>query len=445
MVKIGLKDWAIIKAYRHPVMPQVLLNGIISGLPWVMFGALLSLWLDSGGHSRTEIGVFGLLALAYSLNLLWAPLVDNGALFGCESLGRRRSWMLTMQVVILLCLLAVVCLDIEQHIGLLTALMLLIAFAGATQDIAIDAFRIEQTNAIDSASVSAGAAITTIGWWTGYGLGGALSIASLHWLKGYFPDNYWQLSYLILACMVALCIAAILWLQHAFPEAKRSNTRQKKHSPLNLWKIYANPIKSFVRNYGLKYGSVLLATIVLFKLGEAFLGRMSILFYNQHFSKLDIALYSKGLGTITYCVFAFIASFLSIRFGLYRGLLIGGVLMSSTNLLFALLAHFPTKSLFGFAVVADQITTAISTVIFVTFISQLCDRKYAATHYAALASLGNFGRVSLASFSGLAVDSLDGNWSLFFVITALMVVPSLALIIWMRTPINNALATGSQT
>ena len=430
----------VLKAYRHPIMPQILLNGIISGLPWSIFGSLLSLWLASAGYSRSAIGGFGLIALAYSMNLLWAPLVDRGALFNWQRLGARRSWIIVAQCVILLCLIGIMFTDIRQDIVVLSALMVVAAFAGATQDVAIDAIRIEQTTAAGPAFVVAGAATTTIGWWTGYGLGGAISIGSLHWFETYFPDSQWQMSYMVIFFLVGLCMLGMLWVQKAYPEPARQRAKRPVFSLSFVAHLYLDPIRSFLKNYGLKLGSALLAAIVLFKLGEAFLGRMSIVFYNEYFSKADIALYSKGLGTISYCVFALIGSVLSVRYGLLRGLLIGGVLMSSTNLLFALLAHYPTDALFGFAVVADQFTTAISTVVFVAFISQLCDKQHTATHYAALASVGNFSRISLAGFSGVMVDGLGGNWSVFFVITALMVLPSLCLLWFMRASIARALS-----
>jgi PAT family beta-lactamase induction signal transducer AmpG len=436
-----LRQSAVLKAYGHPVMRQVFLNGIISGLPWVIFGSVLTLWLASAGHSRSAIGAFGWIGLAYSLNLIWAPIMDRGALPALAKLGSRRSWIFSMQCCILLCLAGIMLVDIQQHIVLLTILMVIAAFAGATQDVAIDALRIEQTRAVSPAAVVAGAAATTIGWWTGYGLGGALVIGSLHWLETGFPDYQWQLGYMCIFVLVALCLSALWWVQKIYPEPDRPAPERLKFSADFLLRLYLDPIQSFLKNYGAKLGIALLTAIILFKLGEAFLGRMSLVFYNENFSKADIALYSKGFGTVAYCIFAFIGSLLSVRYGLLRGLLIGGVLMSSTNLLFALLAHFPDRALFGFAVVADQFTTAISTIVFVAFISQLCNKRHTATHYAALASLGNFSRVSLAGFSGVMVDGLGGNWALFFVITALMVLPSLALLWFMRTPISRALSS----
>lgn len=449
-------------AYRAPVMRTVLVNGIVSGFPWTIFGSLLSLWLQSAGYSRSQIGIFALLTLPYALNLLWAPLVDTGALFKRFALGARHSWIIAMQCILLLCLLLTASLDIGNHITLLAVVMLIVAFAGATQDVAIDAWRIEQTSSIAPAFTAAGAAVSTIGWWTGYGLGGALSIGSLQWLEIHFPQRSWQMSYLLLAVLVVLCIVALLYTRRIVPEVHKpqpkrtTSTAKHAHTDTKPWpafisnlralcQLYIHPVRSFVRNYGFKLGSTLLAAIFLFKLGEAFLGKMSIVFYGEYFSKNDIALYSKTFGALSYCLFAFVGSLLSVRFGLLRGMVIGGILMAATNLLFALLPHYPNTALFAFTVAADQMTTGISSVAFVAFISQLCDRFHTATHYAALASLGNLARTTLASSSGLVVDGLGGNWSLFFIITSLMVLPSLLLLLWMRTPITTALTRRTHT
>ena len=156
---------------------------------------------------------------------------------------------------------------------------------------------------------------------------------------------------------------------------------------------------------------------------------MSLVFYKEvGFTKTEIGLLSGGLGTITVCVFSILGSFVNARYGLLKGLFLGGIAMAATNLFLAALAIWPSKELFAVAVVADQFTTAVSTVAFVAFLSQLCDRAYTATQYAALASIGNLSRTTLAAASGFIVDGLGGNWAIFFVLTTIMVLPSLALL-----------------
>ena len=184
---------------------------------------------------------------------------------------------------------------------------------------------------------------------------------------------------------------------------------------------------------------LLLGFVFLFKIGEAFLGRMSIIFYDDiGFSKKDIALYSKGYGYIVTIIFTILGSFFAIRSGLIRGMIIAGLLMASTNLLFSVLAWYgKSELLFASAVILDEITSAISTVIFVAFVSVLVDRTYTATHYALMASIATLGKNVFSSFSGYVVDNLEflntstnshNDWVVFFIITTIMVFPSLGFL-----------------
>jgi PAT family beta-lactamase induction signal transducer AmpG len=192
-----------------------------------------------------------------------------------------------------------------------------------------------------------------------------------------------------------------------------------------------DPLLSFFRKNGMQIGIMILAFIFLFKIGEAFMGKMSIVFYKEvGFSKSDIALYSKGLGWITTVTFTLIGGFFALRTGVVRALLISGIAMAGTNILFSVLAWVgPNELLFAFAVIVDDLAAAFATVAFVTFISLLVDRNYTATQYALLASIGTLGRTLLASSSGALVDGLGGDWGLFFILTAIMVIPSL-LLLW---------------
>jgi len=192
------------------------------------------------------------------------------------------------------------------------------------------------------------------------------------------------------------------------------------------------PLASFFRRNGLAIALAVLGFIFLFKIGEAFLGRMSIIFYKEMgFSKTDIALYSKGIGWVTTVVFTLLGGLFAVRAGLVRAMFLAGVLMALTNLLFSVLAWSgKSEPMFAFAVIMDDLTGAFATVTFVAFISMLVDRTYTATQYALLASIGTAGRTLFASSSGALVDWLDGDWGLFFVITAVMVLPSL-LCLWL--------------
>ena len=182
----------------------------------------------------------------------------------------------------------------------------------------------------------------------------------------------------------------------------------------------------------------IISFIFLFKIGEAFLGRMSVIFYKEiGFSKSDIALYSKTFGWITTVIFTLLGGMFAIRSGVIKSMFLAGILMALTNVLFSFLA-WSDKSylLFAIAVILDDMAAAFATVAFVAFISLLVDRNYTATQYALLASLGTAGRTTLASSSGALVDWLNGDWGIFFIITAIMVIPSLVLLYVIKSKIK---------
>ena len=192
------------------------------------------------------------------------------------------------------------------------------------------------------------------------------------------------------------------------------------------------PIMSFFKKNGFSIAMSILGFVFLFKVGEAFLGRMSIIFYKEiGFSKTDIAIYSKTLGWITTVIFTLLGGLFVIRSGILKAMFLAGAIMASTNFLFSVLAWSDkSELLFAIAVIFDDIAAAFATVAFVAFISLLVDRAYTATQYALLASIGTAGRTTLASSSGALVDWLNGDWGMFFILTALMVIPSL-IILWL--------------
>lgn len=438
--------------YADRRMPKLLFLGYIQGFPWLLIGSMLALWLKEEGVSRTDIGLFGLLFSVYAVNALWSPLVDKCPLpWLTRRLGQRRAWILMAQAVIAAALAAIYFLpNAAAHPWHIAALMLAIATASATQDIALDAKRIELIGTSEPEKVSPGAAVFTAGFYMGFAGTKLLSLPFAESLQNVGATNAWQSTYLLMGLIVLLCMAGLIfWITPDSPESPESPSSppESSESPppppryfANPLRLYGDPIAAFIKNYTLYPALLLLAFIFFFKIGEAFLGRMSVIFYQEiGFSKTDIAIVSGGLGFVTFCLFALVGSLLNARYGLLKGIFIAGVAMAATNLLFAALAYHPTQALFVTAVVADQFTTATSTVAFVAFLSQLCDRRHTATHYAALGSLGNLSRTMLAAGSGWMVDSLQtatgdtaaGNahaWAAFFVITVLMVIPSLYIL-----------------
>ncbi|WP_281559645.1 MFS transporter [Thalassomonas sp. RHCl1] len=502
--------------------------GIASGFPWVMTGSAMSGWLTDAGLSRSSIGLFGLIFVAYSINFLWSPLVDRLKVpLLTRFIGQRRSWILTTQLLIMLATLQLSQLDVVNQLSLMAFFGLIIAICGATQDIAIDAYRIDLLQDKDTNYMAAGSAMATSGWWTGFaGLG------SIPFILVDQPDWQWSQVYLVLAVIMAILMITAMVVRE--PKSNREAVQQKieknylqalptqGRQPLAILLIlpaifaaiiYANigypgwpqgvidsgyrfwlisvfillllllfsqqltrlnkvvssqimnnetgtgpvstpnrtlrltawllttlvaPIQEFFDRNGARLSIAILLFIFLFKLGEAYLGRMSIVFYREvGFSNSDIAYYSKMINWSVTIIFSLIGSVFTIRYGILKGLFIGGTAMAASNLLFSVMAIVgPDKALFAFTVFVDGFTSAWGSVAFVALLSVLCNHTFTASQYALMASLGTFGRVMLGSYSGIIVDWLDGNWSLFFVLTAFMVIPSLLFLYSIRKPLT---------
>ena len=432
--------------YFDKRMLKILLLGSISGFPWVLIGSSLSLWLKEDGLSRATVGWAGLIFGVYAFNYLWAPLVDRIQIpFLTKKIGHRRGWIVLMQLIILTSLVLWSLINPTENLALVITVGLLIAIASATQDITVDALRIEQIGENEGKSMAAGAAMAVVGWWSGYKLGGVLALFSAEHFQMLGFENYWQITFLILGILIILMNIGLM-----FVGEQNSNERRDKQalndkiiseklgnnnffSNLITWigGTLGGPIISFFKKNGFSIALGILGFVFLFKVGEAFLGRMSIIFYKEiGFSKSDIAIYSKTLGWITTVIFTLLGGLFVIRSGVLKAMFLAGIIMASTNLLFSVLAWSDkSELLFAIAVIFDDIAAAFATVAFVAFISLLVDRAYTATQYALLASIGTAGRTTLASSSGALVDWLNGDWGLFFILTALMVIPSL-IILW---------------
>ena len=443
--------------YYDKRMLRILLLGAISGFPWVLIASSLSLWLKEEGLSRSTIGWAGLIFGVYAFNYLWAPIIDRVQIpYLTKKLGHRRGWIVLMQIIILLCLVVWSVINPTENLALLISVGLIIAIASATQDITVDALRIEQINENEGKSMAAGAAMAVVGWWTGYKLGGVVALFTAEFFENLGVSDYWQTTFLILGILIILMNIGLMFVHEPIQtdrQAKQKETDQLIEKKLGSSNFVTNfiayitgtiggPIISFFKKNGFAIAGGILAFVFLFKIGEAFMGRMSIVFYKEiGFSKGQIAIYSKGLGWITTVIFTLLGGLMAMRAGTIKTMFFAGGLMAITNLLFAVLAWTgKSEILFAIAVIADDITAAFATVAFVAFISLLVDRTYTATQYALLASIGTAGRTTLASSSGALVDWLNGDWGTFFVLTTIMVIPSL-LCLWL---IKNKIKIGEK-
>lgn len=492
-------------------MLSIFLFGIASGFPWVMIGSVMSAWLKDAGLTRSAIGYFSAVFAVYSINFLWSPLLDRIRLpVVGRHLGQRRGWIFIMQMLIAAGCFTLSQLQPSQNLTLAGLVALGIALASATQDMAIDAYRIESIDPRHNERQSSAAAMATSGWWTGYAGLGAIPFFVVDISGWSWPDIYQVLAAMMLLLslgvwvasepvsyreqqynqaharyaeaiaahgrraylpILALLIAIGLCLYQVFappslpqhphlvaglvvlalvfaisslsrllrPTSRSCVTVGPYHRAISHVMVsLAEPLRDFFVRNGLRLGLGLLAFVLLFKLGEAILGRMSIVFYKEiGFSNADIGAYSKLLTWGVTVLASAISGLITLRIGIIKGLFLGGLVMAASNLLFALLATVgPSKPLLFVTIVVDGFTAAWGTVAFMAFISVLCNRAFTASQYALLASVATFGRTTLGAYSGVLVDTLGGNWQWFFSLTALMVLPSLGLLYLMRHQIR---------
>lgn len=436
-----------IQSYMDRRLMWVFMLGCSSGFPWVLIGSNMSGWLKDAGLTRAAIGYFGSVFAVYAINFLWAPLVDRVRLPLLHAmLGQRRSWIFLCQSVVLVCTLLIAGVDPSQNLMLTSMLALGIAISSATQDIAIDAFRIDSFPKSEPSKLPQASAMAVIGWWTGYSLPGYVAFINADAIG-------WNGVYYGMAAIVGLLM--IFTLLVGEPNTQRDVLQaqaEQRHSQVVgnraiawLTVTVVEPFLDFFKRNGFRVALTLLLFVFLFKIGEAFLGRMSITFYKEiGFSNEQIGYYSKLIGWGLTILFTLVGSMVNVKFGIVRGLMIGGIAMASSNLMFAWMAKVgPNEQLFLATLFVDNFTSAFSTVAFVSFLTVVTGQAFSATQYALLASLGNFGRTTLASFSGELVDYLN-DWSTFFILTAVMVIPSLIMLYSLRHYFSDMLVKAKQ-
>lgn len=436
----------------------IFLLGFSSGFPWVLHGSVLTLWMQSSGLSRSAIGYIGAVATVYAINWMWAPFVDKIRLpLLYRVFGQRRSWILLTQTFIVLSILLLSLGDPRQNLMLVSLCALSVAVFSATQDIAVDAYRISifSRQEMDDKMPFA-AAVTTTGWWAGYGfIGGALALGlggetiGLAW-----PDVYRVLALLYIVLMICVMLVREPAEEPAAASAQSDGVLAAKDggvlqadapdhaagvaepagwANVKLWfnTLLIGPFREFFQRCGWKLAISIFALLILFRLGDAMLGRMSLVFYVEvGFSRDEIAFYTKFFGGLMTAFFCLAGALINTRFGVLKGLFVGGIAMGLANCMFAIIAIVgPSVPLLLVTLVVDNFTAAFATVAFISFISYFTSRTYTGTQYALMSSVSNFGRTTLAASSGFLVDSLGGNWALFFVLTGAMVIPGL-LMLW---------------
>ncbi|MGH3753874.1 MAG: AmpG family muropeptide MFS transporter [Pseudonocardiaceae bacterium] len=406
-------------AYREPRLVIIFLMGFASGLPLALTGATLAIWLTDLGLSLTSIGLFAALGVPYSVKFVWSPLIDRVPIpVLTRRLGRRRSWLLVIQLALAG---AVVALGATRprEAPLWTALAALgVAFLSASQDVVIDAYRIETAGEHEQ---GAAAAMTQYG----YRLGMLASGAGALFLAALLP---WSWVYAVLAGLLSIGVLTTLLA----PEPKAGAVAAPGAGFLGrLREAVIAPFTEFLGRSGAAVALLILAFTVLYTLGDAFAAAMANPFYvKTGFSKVEIATVTKVFGLGATLTGVFLGGLAVGRYGVLKALLVGGICQALSNLMFAAQALAgPDVRILACTIAIENLTGGVASAAFVAYLSVLCNVAYTATQYALFTSFVAVGRTLVASTSGWVADHV--GWVTFFLISALFALPGLAILGWM--------------
>jgi len=406
----------------------VLVLGFASGLPLLLTFSTLSAWLATMGIKRATIGAFALAGTPYSLKFLWSPLIDR--LPPPLPLGRRRGWGVSIQIALIAAIVALGTCDPKQHIGTMAALALLVAFLSASQDVVIDAWRVEilpdEYQGPGAGAIQTGYRIAMLA----SGAGALIIADHAGWFAAY-------------ATMAALLSAGLLVFlfgpepASAAPTGRSAET--SRWDAMRRWFATAigGPFADFARR---PMWPLIIIAVVGYKLGEAMAGVMATpLYISLGFSLTEIAAVSKLVGFFATVVGALIGGIVAARYGILRSLLLCGILQSAGNLFYVLQAIQGHKIFYlALCVTAENLTGAMAGAALVAYLSSLCSPAFTATQYALLSSLASVGRTLFASSGGVLADAL--GWVPFFLLTTVVTVPALLLLAWIaqRSPAAEA-------
>ncbi len=425
------------RVYSEAATLRMLLLGFSAGLPLLLVFGTLSFWLREAGIDRTTIGYLSWVGLAYGFKWAWAPLVDRLPIpLLTRWLGRRRSWLLLSQATIITALVCMALTDPKQDLLPVVWCALAVAFGSATQDIALDAYRIESADikrqAALAASYQTGYRVAMI--WAG---AGALWIAARAEVVGSagvtgYQHGAWQAAYLVMAVSMLVGVVTVL----CSPEPQRRELPAVRNAAEWLKGALVDPFADFLRRYG-KQALLILALIALYRISDVVMGIMANPFYvDMGYTKDEVATVTKIYGVIMTLVGAFVGGGLAMRFGVMKVLMLGAVLSAGSNLLFAWLStrgHDVTALIF--VISADNLSSGIASAAFIAYLSSLTNVNYSATQYALFSSMMLLLPKTLAGYSGRYVDAFGYNN--FFTATAILGLPVL-LLVWLASRQNTA-------
>ena len=432
------RSWSdTLKVYLEPATLRMLFLGFSAGLPLMLVLGTLSFWLREAGIDRSTIGYLSWVGLAYAFKWLWAPLVDRLPLpLLTHMMGRRRSWLLLSQLAIMSGLAGMAFNDPGLVLEPVVWCALLVAFGSATQDIALDAFRIESADTDRQPALAAnyqtGYRLAMI--WAGAGVLWIAARAELTGISTYQP-HAWRIAYLIMAASMLVGVITVLFCK----EPARRELPPAQNMSAWLDDVVIGPFREFILRYRWQ-AVVVLALIAVYRISDVVMGIMANPFYvDMGYTKDEVAAVTKVFGVIMTLLGAFIGGSLAMRFGMMRILALGAILSAASNLLFVWLAsHGHDVSALVFVVSADNLASGIASAAFIGYLSSLTNISYSATQYALFSSMMMLVPKFIAGYSGAYVDSF--GYASFFTATALLGVPVIVLL-WLAArvvPLNKS-------
>lgn len=387
--------------------------GLACGFPFALTASTLKAWLSDYNMSMSEVGAFAFVALPYSLKFLWSPIIDGIKLpFLHKRFGHRRSWLLCVQIALILSIALLSQSKPDQGLLYCAAVATLVAFFSASQDIIVDAYRIERLEQNDQ---SMGVTFYIYGYRIGLYIAGAVLLIVADYIN-------WKYAYYMGTAIMALGILVTLFSSEASHDRKEDKRKKYKD---HFYDVVIAPFRNFMETKGWYYFIIF---IVFFKLGDALAGNLTIPFLMKlGFSKTSIAIIVKTYGLPAVLFGAFLGGVIVHRFGLIKSLIFAGIIQMLSNIMFIVQDNVGDNSLVLIATIAiENISGSIGDVIFIGYISKLCNFRFAATQYALLTSVATVGRNLIAGSSGFLVDKY--SWTVFFLISIIMSLPGLLLI-----------------
>ena len=412
--------------YFNRRMINMLLMGFASGFPLPLVFGTLSFLLKDYGIAYASIGAISLVKIPYSLKWLWSPIVDNVKIPFLYKMGRRRSWALITQILLGISIFLISTVNPQQNLYLLAIFAFITSFLSATQDIILDAYRVESFND-DPEKLSSGVAIFVLGYRLGLIFSGAGAI--------YLASKIsWSAVYVIMSLGVLVGLTAIIFSK----EAVKYEYKTLKWEPGDIKKFFndslINPFVNFIKNENWFW---ILAFIFTYRLSDSYLGPMSNPFYDDiGFTKEEIAFVTKIYSIVMTIIGGLLGGIVVIKLGMRKSLLLFGFTQCVTTMLFSLQAYYGhNMPLFMVVVALEYLSSGLATTAFVAYISSLCNKLYTATQYALLSSVMSLSRDIFSATSGVvyqyAENAVPGcGWIIFFIISGLMSLPSVFIILF---------------